>query len=448
MSTDRLRFRDIRDTSTFRLSALFGLTFALGTMVLLALVYVQTARELTARSDHILQVQAATLLSTPPEKLPQAVSAANAGSPASLSFAALFAANGERVVGTLTLPANLQPRIPSDARDASTGKPMRLLAVRTPSGETVAVGRDVSQIAGLRHTFLAILLWTGAAVVVVGFAIGVTLSLRPLRRVQQLSAAAREIGQGDLAVRMPLAGRGDELDMFARTVNEMVDQVERVVGQVKIVTDAVAHDLRTPLGHLRTRLYALSRSDGDSDAAATMLADLDLVLDRFTALLRISELEAASGAARLVSTDLAPLLVSIADLYGPLAEERGQRLTIATQPTAMVDADGELLFEAIGNLVDNSIKFTPAGGVVALELVSAGDRWCIVVRDNGPGVAPGDRAAVLRRFYRGQQAGGVPGSGLGLSIVAAIAHLHRAELTLDEAWPGLAVTLCLPARAR
>lgn len=448
MSTDRLRFRDIRDTSTFRLSALFGLLFTAGTMVLLALVYLQTARELTARSDHILRVQAATLLAVAPERLPQAVTAANAGSPASLSFAALFAARGERVAGNLALPTNLQPGIPSDARDASTGKPMRLLAVPTPSGETVAVGRDVSQIADLRHTIFAILLWTGAAVVVVGFAIGVTLSLRPLRRVQQLSAAAREIGRGDLTVRMPLAGRGDELDMFARTVNEMVDQVERVVGQVKIVTDSVAHDLRTPLGRLRTRLYALSRGDGDGDAPAMMLADLDLVLDRFTALLRISELEAATGAQRLAPTDLAPLLASIADLYSPLAEERGQQLTIANRQTAVVAADGELLFEAVGNLVDNAIKFTPAGGVIALELVSADDRWCVVVRDNGPGVAPGDRAAVLRRFYRGQQTGGVPGSGLGLSIVAAIVHLHRAELTLDDARPGLVVTLCLPAQAR
>ena len=447
MSTDRLRFRDIRDTSTFRLSALFGLIFAAGTMVLLALVYLQTARELTARSDHILRVQAATLLAVAPEQLPQAVTAANAGSPASLSFAALFAASGERVAGNLALPNDLHPGIPSDARDAGTGKPMRLLAVRTPSGETVAVGRDVSQIAGLRHTILAILLWTGAAVVVVGFAIGVTLSLRPLRRVQHLSHAAREIGHGDLTVRMPLAGRGDELDMFARTVNEMVDQVERVVGQVKIVTDAVAHDLRTPLGRLRTRLYALSRGDSDGDAPAMMLADLDLVLDRFAALLRISELEAASGAARLVPTDLAPLLATIADLYGPLADQRGQRLTIASLDTAVVDADGELLFEAIGNLVDNAIKFTAAGGTVALELVSTGDRCCVVVRDTGPGIAPGERAAVLRRFYRGQHPGSVPGSGLGLSIVAAIAHLHRAELTLEDAGPGLVVTLCLPPRA-
>ena len=325
---------------------------------------------------------------------------------------------------------------------------MRLLAARTASGETIVVGRDVSQIAALRRTILAILLWTGGAVVVAGFAIGVALSLRPLRRVQRLAGAAREIGHGDLTVRMPLAGRGDELDMFARTVNEMVDQVERVVSQVKVVTDAVAHDLRTPLGHLRTRLHAFSRGAADGDAAALMLADLDLVLDRFAALLRISELEAASGVARFAPIDLAPLLASIADLYTPLAEERGQRLTVASGPRALVDADRELLFEAIGNLVDNAIKFTPPGGRVALELGQLGNRWCIVVRDTGSGIASGDRAAVLRRFYRGAQAGDVPGSGLGLSIVAAIAHLHRAELTLDDAHPGLRVTLCLPPRLR
>ena len=105
------------------------------------------------------------------------------------------------------------------------------------------------------------------------------------------------------------------------------------------------------------------------------------------------------------------------------------------------------MFEAIGNLIDNAIKFTPGGGSITIELVRAGDRWCVVVSDSGPGIEPGDRAAVLRRFYRGPQAGGVPGSGLGLSIVAAIAHLHRAELTLEDAHPGLRVTLCLIRRA-
>ena len=300
----------------------------------------------------------------------------------------------------------------------------------------------------LRHTILAILLWTGGAVVTTGFFVGAVLSIRPLRRVQQLAAAAREIGLGDFAVRMPLAGRGDELDMFANTVNEMVDQVERVVGQVKVVTDAVAHDLRTPLGHLRTRLYALSRGESGADAAAMMLADLDLVLDRFTALLRISEIEAASGTARFAPTDLAPLLASIGDLYAPLAEEQNQRLTVTSGPPALVDADGELLFEAIGNLVDNAIKFTPAGGAVAIELIRASERWCVIVRDTGPGIAQADRAAVLRRFYRGQHTDDVAGSGLGLSIVAAIAHLHRAELTLDDAGPGLVVTLCLTPHVR
>lgn len=448
MSTSKLRFRDIRDTVTFRLSAVFGVIFAAGMIVLLTLVYLQTARELTARSDNILGAQAETLLAARPERLPQAVDAANAGSPASLSFAGLFAANGERVAGTLTLPANLKPGRASDARDMSTGKPMRLLAARTPTGETIVVGRDVSQIAVLRHTILAILLWTGGAVVVAGFALGVALSLRPLRRVQQLAAAAREIGHGDLTVRMPLGGRGDELDMFARTVNEMIDQVERVVGQVKVVTDAVAHDLRTPLGHLRTRLYALSRGESEADAATMMLADLDLVLDRFTALLRISELEAASGTARFEPTDLGPLIASIGDLYAPLAEEHNQRLTITNGFPALVDADGELLFEAIGNLVDNAIKFTSQGGTVAIDLAREGDRWRVVVRDTGPGIAQADRAAVLRRFYRGQHTGNVAGSGLGLSIVAAIAHLHRAELTLEDAGPGLIVTLCLPPRAK
>ena len=444
----RLHFRDIRRTSTFRLSVAFGVIFAAGIFALLALVYVQTAHELTARSDHILRTQAATLLAVGPERLPRLIADTAAASPASLSYAALFAADGERVAGNLTYPSALRRDLPADARDAATGIPLRVLAVRTAAGETVLVARNVTQIATLRATILAILLWTGGGVVVAGVALGTVLGLRPLRRVQGLAAAADEIGRGDFAVRMPLAGRHDELDMFARTVNEMVGQVERVVGQVKVVTDAVAHDLRTPLARLRTRLDAISRDECRDGPATAMLADLDCVLDRFAALLRISELEAATGEARFAAVDLAALLADIADLYGPLAEERGQRIALAAPAATMVDGDRELLFEAVGNLVDNAIKFTPHGGTIALSLMSIGGRWCLAVRDFGPGIDPAERSAVLRRFYRSVRAAGVPGSGLGLSIVAAIAHLHRADLALDDAAPGLIVRLTFRARAK
>ena len=440
---DRLRLRDIRQTSTFRLSVVFGVIFAAGMIALLALVYVQTARELTARSDHILRTEAATLLAAPPDRLPRIIAEENGGSPANLSYIALIAADGERVVGNIAPPPGLRSGSALDTRDRTTGKPIRLFAVRTGNDETLIVGRDVSQIDSLRDTIRAILLWTGVAIVIAGFAIGVALSLKPLRRVQALAAAAREIGRGDLAVRMPLAGRGDELDMFARTVNEMIEQVERVVGQVKIVTDAVAHDLRTPLARLRSRLYGLAREAGDGEASA-MLGDLDAVLDRFAALLRISELEAARGEARFADVDLGRLLATIVELYGPVADEREQRLTFVEAAAAVVAADAELLFEAVGNLVDNAIKFTPEGGSITVELTAVAGRPCIVVRDSGPGIAVDERSAVLRRFYRGAETAGIPGSGLGLSLVAAIAHLHRAELTLEDGAPGLIVRLALP----
>ena len=441
----RLRFRDIRRTSTFRLTVAFGMIFAAGTFALLALVYLQTAHELTARSDYILRTRAVALLAAGPERLPRLIAAENAGSPASLSYAALFAADGERVTGNLTYPSSLRPGVAAAARDTATGTPLRLLAVRTGAGETILVGRNVAQIAALRHTILAILLWSGAGVVVAGFAVGIALGLRPLRRVQRLAAAADEIGRGDFTARMPLAGHDDELDMFARTVNEMVDQVERVVGQVKIVTDAVAHDLRTPLARLRTRLQVMSRDEPGGPAAA-MLADLDLVLDRFTALLRISELEATTGEARFIAIDLTALLTGIADLYAPLAEERGQRLTVRGVAAATVAGDTELLFEAVGNLVDNAIKFTPDGGRIDLAVTRADGGWCVSVRDNGPGIDPAERSAVLRRFYRSERANAVPGSGLGLSVVAAIAHLHRADLSLADAAPGLVVRLTMATR--
>ena len=442
----RLTLREVRDTSTFRLTLVFGLVFAAGMAALLALVYLQTARELTGRSDRILRAQAAALRAVPAAGLPGVIHDQAAAGRDSLSYAALFASDGDRVAGDVTRPRTLLPGVAADATDSRTGRPLRLLAIPTPAGETILVGRDLSQITDFRHTILAILLWTGALVAVAEVLVGVLLSLRPLRRVRNLAVAARDIGRGDLSRRMPLTGRRDELDTFAATVNVMIEQVERVVAQVKAVTDAMAHDLRTPLTRLRTRLQQLARDGGTEtrEQAAAMLADLDQVLERFAALLRISELEAAGAGARFAPTDLAPLLAGVGELYEPLAEERGQVLRVDAQGPALVEADRELLFEALSNLVDNAIKFTPAGGAIELALARAGTDWVVSVRDSGPGVPAHERSAVLRRFHRGGNAGGVPGSGLGLSIVAAIAHLHHAGLALEDAAPGLSVRLTLP----
>jgi signal transduction histidine kinase len=243
---------------------------------------------------------------------------------------------------------------------------------------------------------------------------------------------------------MPVSERRDELDMFAAAVNAMMGEVERLMSEVKGATDTIAHDLRTPLTRARTQLHRLQQGGvcGEDDFAK-VIGEIDMVLERFRALLRISELEASERRGGFSAVDLSDIARQAVDLYLPLAETEGVQLDLAeTRPTT-VEADPKLLFEAVSNLVDNAIKFTGQGGHVRIGLGPEGSQPQIVVQDDGPGIAAGERTTVLQRFYRGQDQRLIAGSGLGLSIVAAIVRLHRFELSLQDAEPGVrAVITC------
>lgn len=449
MLSERLHFRDIRRISTFRLTLSLGLVFTIGVLVLLAGIYAMTTGELTARSDRILWAEAHRLLAGTPAALPSRVKARLRQSPPGLDYFGLIARNGDVVAGNVTLPTGLQIDRPADVETLPDQQgPVRLLAVRTAWGETILVGRDISQIRDLHRLLLLILILSGALILLSVSATAVALSVKPLRRVRDLQMAARQISAGRLDARMPIAGQGDELDQFAETVNGMVEEVGRVVAQVKGVTDAVAHDLRTPLTRLRTHLHRSRRVPEIPPPLASLLdqsvAELDLVLDRFTALLRISELEASGRRSGFEAVNLALLASNVRELFEPLAEERGITLTIGDLVPAKVRADENLMFEAMSNLIDNAIKFAPSGGHVEISVRQSAEAVIIDVRDDGPGIPPDQRAAVLRRFHRGSDVGTIPGSGLGLSVVAAIMHLHGFSLDFEEASPGLIARITMP----
>jgi len=445
MLADRLRIRDIRNTSTFRLTLVFGVVFLTGVAILLGLIYGLSARELTRRSDRILRLEAAMLESTPPADLPGHVRGEIARSASGLNYFELRSIDGEHITGNIRVATPPPFDNPVELRNGSGARPVRLLAVRTPSEETLLIGRDISPVLDLRRHVLIILIASGVLTAIAVLICGIALSIAPLRRVRDLQRALETISAGDFETRMPLAGRGDELDLFAGTVNQMIEEIGRAIDQVKGVTDAIAHDLRTPLTRVRSQLYRLSQSPGIQTPAVHMIgaatADLNIVLDRFAALLRISELETGRRRTGVAPNDLTALLARVHELYEPLAEDRSIALAVEALEPAIVAGDEKLLFEALSNLLDNAIKFTPPGGRISLALRMGGHSPVIEVRDTGPGIAAEERQAVMRRFHRGSNAADVPGTGLGLSLVVAILHLHGFALALRDGAPGLIVEI-------
>jgi signal transduction histidine kinase len=274
--------------------------------------------------------------------------------------------------------------------------------------------------------------------VIPGFIGGLLLSRRPLRRVRAIEAAIEPIARGDLGRRLPVSRRGDEVDMLAAIVNRMLGEIERLLVEVKGVCDSIAHDLRTPLTRLRTQLYRLQQSGGGEDGIEPTLehciADVDSLLERFRALLRISELEDLRRRSGFANVDIGEILGEVHELYAPLAEDGAIVFRLDAPAGLTVHGDRHLLFEAFTNLVANAIKFTPARGAVSVRASAQARGPRIEIDDSGPGIPSDEREAVLQRFYRSESGRELPaqGYGLGLSIVAAIVRLHGFRLAIDD----------------
>jgi signal transduction histidine kinase len=438
-------------TTTFRLALVYGAVFATGVVALLGLIYASAAVFLTQQMDQIVIGQARALQATPRAALPAQMRQAETQDVRNVNYYGLYAADGTWIAGNVRkLPAD----IPLNATPRALSEPglqpgARALAERLPSGEILFVGFDAKVLAGLRTIILQSLLWSGGLIIPLGLGLGAAFSLGPLRRIQAVQLASLPILEGDVSARLPTSNRRDEIDMLAGIANGMMDEVERLLWAVKSVGDNVAHDLRTPLTRLRALLYRVRQETGEADAHAEMLSqaldETDALLSRFRAIQRISEIDRRERRAGFAGVRLQSLVREIGELYEPLAEDHGLTLTTEAASVREIQADRELLFEALSNLVGNAVKFTPAGGKVCLRLTALERGPRLEITDSGPGIAENEREAVLQRFYRSAKTQEAPGSGLGLSIVAAVARLHDFHLLLSDAGPGLRVTLdCWP----
>lgn len=438
------RFSERWRSSTTRLLVAYGALFVVWSVFLIAAIRWQTAHYLDNVVDRILEQRAHYLASVDRAHLPPLITATAQLDLQGVMSAGLFDAQGHYITGDIDrLPEPLDidgivHDLPGGVRRVSGEHAARIRAValRLEDGSVMLLARDYGVIDRVGAIIRGSLLWALSLVLVPGLLGGYLLGRGPLRRVRRVQTAIEPVMRGDLGARLPVSGRRDEIDMLASIVNRMLDQLERLLGEVKGVSDSIAHDLRTPLTRLRTQLHRVQQMSAADDPRHGLvercIVDADALLDRFRALLRISELEDIGRRAGFADVDLADTLRRVHELYAPLAEEKQVDFALDVAALPPLRADANLLFEAIGNLVDNAIKFAPRGGHVRLRGAREGVQVRIDVLDDGPGIAAGEREAVLGRFYRSRSDAGVDGHGLGLPLVAAIARLHGCQFTIGE----------------
>jgi signal transduction histidine kinase len=323
----------------------------------------------------------------------------------------------------------------------------RGIIVPTDSGQRIVVGHSIDEIFLFDRALVKMLCIGLAATILLALACGTALHAMSNRRIREISLTGREIMAGQLSRRLPTRGTHHDLDRLAEIVNTMLDEIERLVDEVRGVCAGIAHDLRTPMTHLRAGLERARRRSANThdyeQAVDAAIAQTDFILNRFTALLRVAEIEADGRRASFGDVRLDTVLRDVVELYEPVAEERGLAVSVHAPAPVTVRGDLDLLFGAIENLLDNALKFSPPGGRVSLEAGYEDSHPMVCVADSGSGIEPTERKAVLRPFYRGrnQPSHAPTGHGLGLSLTAATARVHDAALEIHDNRPGCRMVL-------
>ena len=372
---------------------------------------------------------------------------------------------GAAIVGNVEVPnetlgrpgwSEISYRRAEDPDDRHVSRALVRVTV-LPGGFRLLVGRDFEERDRLRQILAQPARWAVAFLVILGVGGGLFIARRVLKRIDAMTETSDRIMAGDLSGRLPVAGSGDEFDRLANSLNAMLERIEGLMTGVKQVSDNIAHDLKTPLTRLRNQAEeALRASKSEADYRAALEATIDesdALIRTFDALLMISRAEAGEVRTHMADFDAADVANSVGELYEPLAEEKGLKFVVETDPPLPCHGNRELIGQALANLVDNAIKHgepvTPGiEGEVRVNARLQGGRILLTVADRGPGIPDGDRKRVLERFVRLETSRSRPGAGLGLSLAAAVAHLHGGDLLLEDNNPGLRATLAIPVPSR
>ncbi len=467
-----MRLPRIFRTTPFRLTLLFLALFASAASAFLAYIYVATAGEATRRTDQEIMREMRSLTAAYDRAGMDAVNQSLIERAASEKPFLYLLMNGEgkRISGSIEeSPVEKFAGAPTwttfsvtdqDAQGRPFRHPARGLQERLTGGQILFVGADIGEDEAYVFKIVRALWGAGALVIVLGLAGGVLVSRNVTRSMVGLTDVVDAVRNGDLGARAHVRGTKDEFDELAGGVNEMLDRLERSMAGHRHAGDAIAHDLRSPLTRLRARLEVayldVEAGKGDpTQALAQALDDTDGVLKTFGAVLSIARLQAAGTAPDPVIFDPAELAADIAELYEPLSEDKGIDFAAEYARDLTVRGNREFLAQALANILDNAVKYTPAGGAIMLRVRrrSSGEIE-FSVTDTGPGVPDEDRERVIQRFVRLENSRSEPGAGLGLSLVGAVAEAHGGRLELDEgpgrvgeSGPGLRVALILPRPA-
>ena len=452
-------------TQAFRIVLVYVFLFAVSATVLVGFTYWNTERALDAQTDAIIEAEI-TGLAEQYQRLGLMGlmdSIKNRSEHEGQGLYLLADNEGRTLAGNLIgwPPSVTQAGVISEfkydrqVQNQLVTRRARGKAFLLVGGFQLLVARDVDEREMTRRLFTTTLPWSVGLMLLFGLLGGALISRNMLRRLDTINRTSAQIVAGDFSRRVPVTGAHDEFDVLAENLNRMLERIERLMKGMREVADSVAHDLRTPLNRLRNRLEDAQRrmaSQGpqveDIEAA---IAETDNLIATFNALLLIAEADAGTARGTMAPLDLTQLVGDVTELYAPVAEEKG--VTLAASPSGVVTIEGNrsLISQALANLIDNAIKYTPQGGRVSVTLAETPAGVDLSVADSGPGIPEAERARVLERFVRLESSRNSPGTGLGLSLVAAVARMHAARLALSDNAPGLKVTLSFlraPLRGR
>jgi signal transduction histidine kinase len=448
-------------STTFRLALISIAVFGAMVIALFAYVYWSTTKFVLSRSDSAIEAERAMLRDIYDRggrnALTEAIEQRDAVARFQGGIYLLADGSFAPIAGNLSVwPPALKgdaewAEFKSEPLNAKAGSGPALLRARAenlPDGSHLLVGRDVSDLGRFADEIYAALATATLLIFLLAAVASISVTRRTVGRIESINATSRAIMKSGLGTRIPLHGTEDEWDHLAQNLNSMLERIEALMAEVKQVSDNVAHDLRTPLTRMRARLEKAGIEKGGRDHEQSLIsetiADLDDVLRMFSSLTRISQIETTNKTSAFRTVDLGEIATQVAELFDAAAESKGGRVEVIGNQSVPVIADRDLLFDAVANLVDNAVKHGRAGGRVIVSTDKIDGEAIISVADQGPGIPATEFEHVFKRFYRLERSRRTPGNGLGLSLVAAVARVHGAQITLSDNEPGLKVVLHFP----